>query len=140
MIWNFIKDNNGRRSKFDATSRLDGKIFGSETIIIEGRLKGEILVNGSLEITQDAEINGNIKADKISISGKVEGNIDVADSLLIERTAIIHGDIRAGAVTIISGAIINGQFSIEGISESQKESYIPQQHNVVLANAYYGAE
>lgn len=128
MIWDFIKDNSGRPSKFDATSRLDGKIFGSEKIIIEGRVKGEILVNGSLEITQNAEINGNIKADKLFLNGKVEGNIDVADSLSVSRTAIIRGDIQAGAVDIISGAIISGQCLIKGTSDNQARDYIPKQH------------
>lgn len=136
MIWDFVKDNSGRQSKFDATSRLDGKIFGSETIIIEGRIKGEILVNGSLEITQNAEINGNIKADKLSLDGKVAGNIEVADSLSISRTAIIRGDIQAGAVDIMSGATISGQCLIKGTSDNQARDYVPKQYKATLANVY----
>lgn len=140
MIWGSIKNYNEnkllKQSKFDATSRLDGKLTGSETIIIEGRLEGEILINGSLEITQNAEINGNIKADKLSVSGKVKGNIKIADSLSVGKTAIIRGDIHAAAVDIKSGAIINGQCLIEGMSDNQEREYVSKQHNVVLANAY----
>jgi len=140
MIWDFIKDNSRNnpagQSKFGTTARLAGKIFGSEKIIIEGQIKGEISVNGSLEITQGAEINGNIKADKLSISGKVEGNLDVAGSLSVGRTAIIRGDIQAGAMDIISGATISGQCLIEGISDNQEENNIFKQHNVALTNAY----
>ncbi len=139
MIWGAIKNYNGnnpsKRSVFSASSRLDGKLTGSETIIIEGRLDGEILVDGSLEITQNAKINGNIKADKLSIYGKVEGNIDVVESLLISREAVIHGDIKAGAVTIIPGAIINGQCLFRGTADNREEDQIPQQNNTVLINA-----
>ena len=140
MIWGSIKNYSGnsppRQSKFDATSRLDGKLISLETIIIEGRIKGEILVNGSLEITQNAEINGNIKADKLSLDGKVEGNIDIADSLSVGRTAIIRGDIQVGTVDIVSGAIISGQCLIKGTSDGPKEKQILEQHNVALVNKY----
>ncbi|MFA5813579.1 MAG: polymer-forming cytoskeletal protein [Patescibacteria group bacterium] len=140
MIWGSIKNYSGnnpsKQSKFSASSRFDGKLVGAETIIFEGRLEGEILVNGILEITQNAEINGNIKANKLSISGKVNGNIDVAGSLSVERTAVICGDIKAGAVTIIAGAIINGQCSFGGTANNQEYDRILEQHNAVLANAY----
>ena len=94
MIWGSIKNYNNnynnnklsKQSKFSASSRLDGKLVASEKIIIEGLFEGEILINSSLEITQNAEISGNIKADKLSIYGKVKGNIDVVDSLLVGRT------------------------------------------------------
>ena len=114
---------------------MEGKLVGSETIIIEGRLDGEILVDGSLEITQNAKINGNIKADKLSINGKVEGNIDVADSLLVGGIAVINGDIRAGVVTIKPGAIVNGQCLFRGTADNREEDQIPQQNNTVLINA-----
>jgi len=136
MIWNSIKNYSGnnlsKHSKFSASSRLDGKLAGSGTIIIEGRLEGEILVNGILEITKSAEINGNIKTDKLSIYGKVKGNIDVADSLSVGMTAIIHGDIKAGAVTIMPGATINGQCSFRGTADNREGDYILEQLNVVL--------
>ena len=122
MTWDFVKNNDRnklpKQSKFDASSQLEGKLISSETIIIEGRFKGEILVKGSLEITQNAEINGDIQANKLSISGKVTGNINVADNLLVEKTAIIQGDIKAGAAAIIQGAIIHGQCSIGGTADS----------------------
>lgn len=140
MIWGSIKNYSGnnpsKQSKFSASSRLDGKLVASETIIVEGRLEGEILVKGSLEITQSAEINGNIKADKLSIYGKVGGNIDVASSLLVGRTAIIHGDIKAGVVTIMPGAIINGQCLFRGTANNQEHERIIKQHNMALINAY----
>lgn len=125
MIWCPTKNNSGnnpsQRSEFSASTRLIGNLVASETIIFESRLDGEILVNGSLEITQNAEINGNIKADKLSIYGRVKGNVDVVDSLLVGKDAIILGDIKAGAVTIISGAIINGQCSIGIMTDNREE-------------------
>lgn len=140
MIWGSAKNNNGnklpRQSKFSASSRLDGKLFGSETIIIEGKVKGEILVKGSLEITQIAEIIGTIKADKLSVHGKVTGNIDVTDGLSVGKIAIIHGDIKAGMVTIMPGAIINGQCSFRGTSDNREEDHILEQHSVALTKAY----
>lgn len=42
------------QTKFDATSRLDGKIFGSEKIIIDGQFEGEIMLKDSLKISQNA--------------------------------------------------------------------------------------
>ena len=116
MIWDPIKnyggDNPSKQSKFSASSRLDGKLAGSGTIIIKGKVKGEIEINGTLEISQNAEAIGNIKADKLFLHGKVEGSLDIAGSLSVEKTAQIQGDIRAGTLEVAAGAIINGQCSI----------------------------
>ncbi len=120
MIWDFAKDNRGNarsgQSRFDASSRLEGKLLSSEAIILEGKIRGDISVNGTLEITKNAEVNGSVKADKLFIGGKMEGDIDVADSLSIGKTAIVQGDIKAGTLDVAVGAIIRGQCSIGGIS------------------------
>ena len=110
LVKDYLTGGNG--SKFDVTSCIEGKIFGSETIIIGGKIKGEIEINGTLEINQNAEAIGNIKADKLSLYGKVEGSLDIAGSLSVGKTAQIHGDIRANTLEVVAGAIINGQCSI----------------------------
>lgn len=122
MIWRFFKSNNNNypaQSKLGISSRVDGKILGSETIIINGQVKGEILLNGNLELTENAKINGNIKATKLYIYGKIEGNINAVDSILIEKTAVIQGDISANVANIIHGAIVNGQCLIGKDQESK---------------------
>lgn len=130
MIWDFAKNNHGNappgQSRFDTTSRLEGKLLSSETIILEGQIKGEILVNGDLEITRNAEVDGRIKADKLSICGKVEGSIDVTGSLSVGKTAIIRGDIRAGTLDVAAGAIIKGQCSTGGMSPVHRETEASQ--------------
>ncbi len=122
------KNNNAysqsKQTKFDATSRLEGKIFGSEKITMEGKFSGEIIVKNSLEISQNAKISGSIKADNISIFGKMEGNLETVGSLAVGETAQIHGDIKAGTLEIAAGAIINGQCLIGETSDNQEENHI----------------
>jgi len=126
MIWDSAKDNRGNgppgQARLDATSRLEGKLLSSEAIILDGRIRGDVSVSGTLEITKNAEVNGSVKADKLSICGKMEGDIDVADSLSIGKTAIVQGDIKAGTLDVAEGAIIRGQCSIGGTSPNHGET------------------
>lgn len=124
MNWKFSKSNNNppAQSKLGISTRIDGNILGSETIIIAGQVKGEILINGNLELTENAQINGNIKADKLYIHGKIEGNIDAVDNILIQKTAIIQGNISANnTANIMPGAIVNGQCVIGNNKIMKKE-------------------
>lgn len=122
MIERFCKSNNNypKQSKLGISSRLDGKILGSEMLmVIDGQVKGEILLNGDLELTENAKISGNVKANKLHIYGKIEGNINAVDSISVEKTAVIQGNINAGIANIISGAIINGQCLVGKNQESK---------------------
>ena len=63
------------------------------TIRIDGKVNGEIKVEGDIYIGKDSEIIGNVYTKNIFLSGKVQGNIEAQGLLNATSTAEIYGDI-----------------------------------------------
>ena len=63
-------------------TRITGRISGSGALRIEGRVKGDVNVNGDTEIAEGASVEGNLNGE----------SLDIAGSLL--------GDARAGAIAV----------------------------------------
>lgn len=87
---------------------LTGKLESSGLTRVEGKIFGDIILDGNLIVGQDSVIKGNIKAVNVEIFGEVEGNIDAKDSLTLQETAKLKGDIE------IKTFIVKGNASFEG--------------------------
>ena len=91
---------------------FEGRIVFSDGIRIDGRVNGDITVergaSGSVAIGPDAEVRGNITAQRVLVAGVVFGNVNASDSAHLLPTARITGDIVYGRLSISPGAQVNG--------------------------------
>ena len=88
---------------------IKGSIKFSDHLIIDGKIDGEVISDGSLTIGENALIKGEVKTRSVIIFGKVEGNITVQERCEIKNNAILVGDIAAGTLAIKDGATFMGQ-------------------------------
>lgn len=86
---------------------ITGNIGGTGHMHIDGRIDGDV-VCAVLILGADGTIAGNVTADQATISGKIEGTI-AAKVLTIEATAQIEGDLSYDAVSIATGAVVEGR-------------------------------
>jgi cytoskeletal protein CcmA (bactofilin family) len=91
---------------------IKGSIKFSHDLIIDGKIEGEVVSDGSLTIGENALIKGEIKTRSVIIYGKVEGNITVTERCELKSNAILCGDIAAGILSIEEGATFMGQSSV----------------------------
>jgi cytoskeletal protein CcmA (bactofilin family) len=91
---------------------IKGSIKFSHDLIIDGKIEGEVVSDGSLTIGENALIKGEVKTRSVIIFGKVEGNITVAERCELKSNAILCGDIAAGTLSIEEGATFMGQSSV----------------------------
>lgn len=97
----------GNMSFIGSDVTITGNIGGNGALHIDGRVDGDI---GCASITLGAggTVNGNVTADEARIAGTIDGTI-AAKSLVIDATARISGDLSYDAVSIESGAVVEGR-------------------------------
>jgi len=89
-------------------SNLEGNLIFDGNVRIAGKVKGDIFCNGSIYITEEAEVNANIKSDVVIIEGNVIGNIEANARVEIKSQAYFEGSVKAASLIIQAGATFNG--------------------------------
>ena len=88
---------------------VQGRIGGQDDVVILGSHEGEIEVNGQLEIQEEANVRGHIRAKTMLIKGRVEGSIVADQKLNIFYTARITGSITTPVISVQEVAEFEGE-------------------------------
>jgi cytoskeletal protein CcmA (bactofilin family) len=121
MQMNFFKkptDNND----FDSPTTVIGKdifieaarITGNESVRIDGRVKGNVEINGPLVLGDTGSVTGDIRAKVFIIAGEVNGNVQCETQLHIASSSKITGDVQAESLVVDEGAQVMGRYIITG--------------------------
>lgn len=89
-----------------------GELQGSSVIRIEGKVIGNVNVEGGVILGENGIIDGNISSLSVIIFGTVNGNIN-ATQLEIKKSGLIYGDISADSLEIELGAKYNGKLTMQ---------------------------
>jgi cytoskeletal protein CcmA (bactofilin family) len=83
-----------------------GKIAGKGTLTIFGHLEGEVQAS-IVQISDGAQVDGNILAEELTIGGRVKGTIR-ANRVKLKSTAVVDGDIFHQSIAIEENARFQG--------------------------------
>ena len=92
----------------------DVKVTGS--LLIYGKVNGNIESRATVRTAKGSLINGNIIARDASISGEVSGDVIVKSKVTLGETSLLNGNLKAAILTIEEGA------KFEGICNMTKET------------------
>jgi len=98
-----------KESLIAADITIEGKIEGGGSVLIAGKFKGDVNVQGDLTIDAGAKLTGGVRADKVTIAGELEGNVEQATLVDLQHSGVIIGDVKAGSLTVAAGARLRGQ-------------------------------
>lgn len=122
----FVKKDVKTPDKFDTligkNTTFQGNIETVGTIRIDGKVHGEIKVDGDVYIGKDSEVVGNIYAKDVFLSGKVQGNIESEGLLNILSTAKLYGDILVQNLITSEGSIFEGKCKMVEKQEGQSKN------------------
>ncbi|GAB6099651.1 polymer-forming cytoskeletal protein [Halanaerocella petrolearia] len=99
---------------------MEGEIRVAESIRIDGRLNGKLIVEGDVFVGQEGKLTADIKAQNVMIAGFVEGNVKVKDKLEIVSTGKLAGDISMSNLVIHDGGVFEGS-STANLDHSESE-------------------
>lgn len=95
------------------TGVVDGDITTDEMIINNGaKINGNINCKSNLNVNEGSAVVGDIVARNTYVASAVKGNIDSANEIRIASEGSVIGNITTGSISVESGAIINGNLSI----------------------------
>lgn len=89
-----------------------GKVQGTAAIRIEGKIIGDVNVEGGVILGEKGNIEGNLITKSAVIYGTVNGNLK-STQLEIKKTGCVNGDITTDTLEIELGAQYNGKLNMK---------------------------
>ena len=104
-------------------SVVNGDFAAPGSARIDGKIMGNVNVEGTLVIGTSGVIKGNVKCSGIIVGGDIEGNIIAPERAELSSTSRIIGDIHTGNIIIDEKALFQGKIvmSEDGVPERDKE-------------------
>lgn len=87
---------------------IEGTVSGSEPIVVEGTIKGNINLTGDLRIGTQARVEATVHARNVVIEGKVVGDVSADDRVELIASATVDGNIKAPKIIVAEGARFRG--------------------------------
>ena len=100
---------------------IKGDIIASGDFRLDGKLEGNIQLNGKLVIGDSGIVNGNVLCQNANIIGTVNGNLSVKELLSLHASARVRGDILINKLSIEPGAVFSGKCRMIDEVRSQHE-------------------
>jgi cytoskeletal protein CcmA (bactofilin family) len=100
------------RTVIDQTTRIDGRLYFRESVRIDGKVHGDVALDGdckaSVAVAATGGVEGDISAYRVLVAGRVLGNINAEERVELTSTAHVSGDITYGSISIAHGAKVLG--------------------------------
>jgi cytoskeletal protein CcmA (bactofilin family) len=119
-------------SRIGPTVVVEGEIRADQDLIVEGLVKGILVVNGDVTLEKSARLEANIQARNLTIHGYLLGDVLVDDKVQIQPTGTMIGQLIAARLTVADGArfkgpILMGPNALEAAKKSAGSARQPQQ-------------
>lgn len=89
-----------------------GELNGSAAIRIEGKIIGNVIVDGGIVLGAKGIIEGDIITKSAIIFGTIHGNVKTSQ-LEIKKSGYVNGDITTNTLEIELGAQYNGKLNMK---------------------------
>ena len=91
---------------------IHGDVKVSGSLLIYGKVFGNIQSNGAVRTAKGSVVKGNISAKEAAIGGKVDGDLKVEKKVTLGDTSFLSGNLTAAILTIEEGAKFDGVCSM----------------------------
>jgi len=108
---------------FGSGVTIEGKIEGDSNVRIAGKFKGDIKIEGDLNIEKGAHLGAKIHAANVTIGGEVEGNVISTGQVKLLESGQLIGDLKANTLTVAAGSRMRGHVEF-GWSASEAVKFI----------------
>ena len=98
----------------DKGSRFKGELSFDETFRIDGKFEGMIPSGSELILGDSAEVEAEIRVERVSINGTLKGTIHATERIEIHPRARVTADLHAPVLKIEEGAYFQGTCDMGG--------------------------
>ena len=107
------KPQNRIDSLIGATTRIEGNVFFSGGLRVDGAVRGNVAglpdQTATLVVSEQARIDGEVQAAHVVVNGTINGPVDARETLELQSGSRVKGDIHYKSIEIQQGAVIEGR-------------------------------
>ena len=118
------KPHNNIECLIGAGTTVEGNIIFAGGLRVDGRVRGDVIAAdgqpGTLVLSEQAPIEGEIRVSHVVINGTVIGPVHAAEYVELQPKANVTGDVHYRTLEIQLGAVVQGRlvYQSEGKSEN----------------------
>jgi cytoskeletal protein CcmA (bactofilin family) len=120
------KPHNNIECLIGAGTTVEGSIIFSGGLRVDGRVRGDVIAAddkpGTLVLSEQAQIEGEIRVSHVVINGTVIGPVHAAEYVELQPKANVTGDVHYKTLEIQLGAVVQGRLVYE--SEDKSENVV----------------
>jgi len=103
---------------------IEGNITFSGGLRVDGHVRGSVIAadgqNGTLVLSEQAQIEGEIRVSHVVINGTVVGPVHAAEYLELQSKAKVTGDLHYKTLEMQLGAVVQGKLVYESEARPEK--------------------
>ena len=107
-----------------AGTTIEGNITFSGGLRVDGHVRGNVLAvddkPGTLVLSEQARIEGEIRVSHVVINGTVVGPVHAVDYVELQAKANVTGDVHYRTLEIQLGAVVQGRLVYQPEGKSDK--------------------
>jgi cytoskeletal protein CcmA (bactofilin family) len=102
-----------KRASIGRTTKIVGRLSGDGDLVVEGRIEGEVALQGHLHVAEGGVIAAPATAADCTVEGTIDGDVDARGDVVLRSTGTVRGAIRAPRVALDEGARYRGRIEME---------------------------
>ena len=118
------KPKNSIECLIGAGTTIEGNITFAGGLRVDGRVRGDVISAdgkpGTLVLSEQAQIEGEIRVSHVVINGTVIGPVHATEYVELQAKANVTGDVYYKTLEIQLGAVVQGRLVYQNDSKSDK--------------------
>ncbi len=115
----------GLNGFLDTGSHITGELKFDDEFLIHGKLTGNVVSDGKLDIGEKGEVDGEIRVARVTVWGVVRGTLKIAEHVEIKTGGKVFADLHTPSLTIEEGAFFEGRCSMGSESSGERQEASP---------------
>ena len=107
-----------------AGTTIEGNITFTGGLRVDGHVRGDVIAAdgkpGTLVLSEQAQIEGEIRVSHVVINGTVVGPVHAAEYVELQAKANVTGDVYYKTLEIQLGAVVQGRLVYQNDGKSEK--------------------
>jgi cytoskeletal protein CcmA (bactofilin family) len=120
------KPHNNTECLIGSGAVVEGNIIFAGGLRVDGRVRGDVIAAdgkpGTLVLSEQAQIEGEIRVSHVVINGSVTGSVHASEYVELQPKANVTGDVHYKTLEIQLGAVVQGRLVY--MSEEKSENVV----------------
>ena len=116
-----MKDSGNAVNLIGKGTEIEGTLRTDSSIVVHGKVKGDIICKNTITIGSDGYIEGNVEAQNAIVGGTVSGTLKVSGKIVLESNSALHGELKTSKLVIDEGAVFDGKSLMDNSASKNKK-------------------